>query len=278
MPLDPDAVGTTSEPRRVRWESDQALLYALGVGAGSAELAYTTENTAGVAQQVLPTFPTVIDSDLAPLPSIGTFDLANLVHGQQAVTLHRPLPPTGSATAVGTIAAMYDKGSAAVVVIDTQATGEDGTPLYSLSSTLFIRGAGGWGGDRGPSAAGDAMPERQPDHIVRYATTAEQALLYRLNGDRNPLHSDPAFAARAGFERPILHGMCTFGFSGRALLHTFCGGDADRFRSIAGRFSAPVFPGEELTVSMWDAGDGTARFRTSVGDRVVLDHGTHGHA
>jgi len=278
VPLNPAAVGTTSEPHTVRWDSARALLYALSVGAGTDDLAYTTENTAGVDQRVLPTFPVVVSTTLAPLDAAGTFDLANLVHGRQAVTLHRPLPATGSAEVVGTIAAMYDKGSAAVVVIDSDATdADDGTPLYSLSTSLFIRGEGGWGGDRGPSGSADAPPDRAPDHVVTYRTTPDQALLYRLNGDRNPLHSDPAFATRAGFERPILHGLCTFGYTGRALLATFCGGDAERFEHIEGRFASPVLPGDELTVSMWDCGDGLARFHTSVGDRVVFDHGVHRH-
>ena len=276
MPLNPAAVGTTSAPHTVQWDSARALLYALSVGAGTDDLAYTTENTAGVAQRVLPTFPVVVSTTLAPLDAAGSFDLADLVHGRQAVTLHRPLPATGSAEVVGTIAAMYDKGSAAVVVIDSHATdADDGAPLYSLSTSLFIRGEGGWGGDRGPSGSADAPPDRAPDHVVTYRTTPDQALLYRLNGDRNPLHSDPAFAARAGFERPILHGLCTFGFTSRALLATFCDGDADRFEHIEGRFASPVLPGDELTVAMWDCGDGLARFHTSVGDRVVFDHGAH---
>jgi acyl dehydratase len=276
VPLNPAAVGTTSTPQKVRWDSTRALLYALSVGAGTHDLAYTTENTAGVEQRVLPTFPVVVSTDLAPLPAAGTFDLANLVHGRQAVTLHKPLPPTGSAEVVGTISAMHDKGSAAVVVIDSHATDvADGAPLYSLSTSLFIRGEGGWGGDRGPSGSADAPPDRQPDHVVTYRTGTDQALLYRLNGDRNPLHSDPAFAARAGFERPILHGLCTFGFTGRALLATFCGRDADRFEHVEGRFASPVRPGDELSVAMWDCGDGRAQFQTSVGDRVVFDQGVH---
>ncbi|HEY3484326.1 MAG TPA: MaoC/PaaZ C-terminal domain-containing protein [Ilumatobacteraceae bacterium] len=278
MPLDPAAVGTTSAPQTVQWDSTRALLYALSVGAGTDDLAYTTENTQGVEQRVLPTFPVVVSTTLAPLDAAGSFDLANLVHGRQAVTLHRALPPAGEAEVVGTIAAMYDKGSAAVVVIDSHATDvADGTPLYSLSTSLFIRGEGGWGGDRGPSGATAAPPDRAPDHVVTDRTTPDQALLYRLNGDRNPLHSDPAFAVRAGFERPILHGLCTFGFTGRALLATFCDGEADRFEHIEGRFASPVLPGDELTVSMWDCGDGEARFVTSVGDRVVFDNGVHRH-
>jgi acyl dehydratase len=136
----------------------------------------------------------------------------------------------------------------------------------------FIRGEGGFGGDRGPSGKAEA-PERAPDHTVIYATRPDQALLYRLSGDRNPLHSDPKFAARGGFDRPILHGLCSYGFTGRALLHSVCGSDPDRFVGMSARFSKPVFPGEELTVSIWELGDGRAFFRTSTPAGTVIDGG-----
>ena len=141
---------------------------------------------------------------------------------------------------------------------------------------MFIRGEGGWGGDRGPSGSRNTPPERAPDHSLSYRTRADQALIYRLSGDRNPLHSDPKFAEMAGFDRPILHGMCTYGFTGRALLHTLCGSDPARFRSMEGRFASPVFPGEELTIEMWVVADGECTFHTRGEDgRVVLAGGRH---
>jgi acyl dehydratase len=150
----------------------------------------------------------------------------------------------------------------------------DGEPLFTSRSGLFIRGEGGWGGDRGPSST-FAVPDREPDHEVTYPTRVDQALTYRLSGDRNPLHSDPKFAAMAGFPRPILHGLCTYGFTGRALLHALCGGDPARFRSMSGRFSSPVFPGEALAVRVWRGGEGEALFQTVGPDgRVVLDAGS----
>ena len=140
--------------------------------------------------------------------------------------------------------------------------------------SAFIRGEGGWGGDRGPSGPRNVPPERDPDHVVSYATRTDQALLYRLNGDRNPLHSDPKFAARAGFPKPILHGLCTYGFTGRALLQTLCGSDPSRFKSMDARFTSSVYPGDELTISMWVTGDGEAVFQTRrPGDAVVIDNG-----
>ena len=137
---------------------------------------------------------------------------------------------------------IYDKGSGAVVVMETSADlVSDGQPLFTTRTSMFLRGEGGWGGERGPSSK-FAAPERDPDHEVTYQTRTDQALLYRLSGDRNPLHSDPKFAAMAGFPRPILHGLCTYGFTGRALLHTVAGGDPARFRSMSGRSPARCSP------------------------------------
>ena len=273
MPLNPEAVGSKSEPVEVSWDSKDCLLYAVGIGAGTDELAFTTENTNGVDQQVFPTFPVVIGWGRgSAMGDIGSFNPAMLVHGQQSVTLHRPIPVEGSATLESEVTAMYDKGKAAVVVTATTAT-MDGAPLYTITSSVFIRGEGGWGGERGPSGPQNVPPERAPDHQVTYQTRPDQALTYRLSGDRNPLHSDPSFAAMGGFDRPILHGLCTYGFTGRALLHTLCDSDPARFGHIEGRFTSPVLPGDALTVSMWETGDGEAVFVTSVGDRAVIDQG-----
>jgi acyl dehydratase len=274
MPINPDAVGTKTDAVSITWTSKDALLYAVGVGAGTSELAYTTENTSGVVQQVLPTFPVVLTSEgESPFRSVGTFNPAMLVHGQQAVTLHRPLDPDGEVLLSSEITAIYDKGKAAVVVVTGTAVSPSGEPVYTTTSSAFIRGEGGWGGDRGPSGAQNVPPEREPDHVVDYQTSPDQALVYRLNGDRNPLHSDPSFAAAGGFPTPILHGLCTYGFTGRALLHSLCDGESARFGHIEGRFASPVLPGEALTIRIWRTGDGEAVFTTSAGDRVVIDQG-----
>ena len=274
MPINPDAVGATSEPVEASWTAKDALLYAVGVGAGTNELAYTTENTNGVDQKVLPTFPVVIGWGRASaMGKIGTFNPALLVHGQQAVTLHRPIPVEGTATLTSKIVGIYDKGKAAVVAAETEGV-LDGEALFTTRMSAFIRGEGGWGGERGPSGPVNVPPERAPDHQVTYETSPDQALIYRLSGDRNPLHSDPSFAAMGGFDRPILHGLCSYGFTGRALLHTLAGSDSARFGHMEARFSAPVLPGDALTVSIWTTGDGEALFSTATQDgTVVIDQG-----
>ncbi|MCX6465025.1 MAG: MaoC/PaaZ C-terminal domain-containing protein [Pseudonocardiales bacterium] len=274
MPIDPTAAGRAGEPRTRTWTSKDALLYAVGVGAGlgdpGAELAFTTENSEGLDQQVLPTFAVLLSQ--APPPPFGDFDPARLVHAEQAVTLHRPVPVEGTVTATARVEGVYDKGKGALVVIVSEAVLDDGSPLATNRSAVFIRGEGGFGGERGPAETW-AAPERAPDAAVTLATRPEQALLYRLSGDRNTLHSDPAFAKRGGFDAPILHGLCTYGVAGRALLHEAAGGDPARLRSMYGRFSATVRPGQELTTELWrDGPDVLFRTRTDDGT-VVIDRG-----
>lgn len=285
MGLNLDAVGTTSDPSERSWDSKDALLYALGVGAGALdptgfELEFTTENSDGVTQRVLPTFTTIVGQG-GGRASIGDYDPAMLVHGEQSIRLHGEIPPAGTVSTTTTVAGMYDKGSAGLVVLQSESRHVDSGELaFTNRTALFIRGAGGFGGPRNPEGddesalAAEPLPTREPDEVVSYATRDDQALLYRLSGDRNPLHSDPTFAKRAGFDRPILHGLCTYGFTGRALLHTVCGSDPARFGSMRARFSKPTMPGDTLTVSVWEIGDrvpGAYRFRTETqrGETVI---------
>jgi acyl dehydratase len=279
MALDLDVVGVATEPTRRSWSSTDSLLYALGVGAGSIspddELEFTTENSTDRPQAVLPTFATVLGGGAGDRSRLGSFDPAMLLHGEQGIELFGPIPPEGTVDTVATVTGIYDKGSGALVVTEsTSVDGSTGAPRWRSTNGLFIRGEGGFGGPRGPAVEPASLPHGRPDHVVTYATRDDQALLYRLSGDRNPLHSDPAFARRAGFDRPILHGLCTYGFTGRALLHTLCGSDPGRFLSMHSRFSRPTYPGEALTVFLWVDGS-TARFRTdSERGETVLDQGT----
>ncbi len=274
MAINPDAAGAVGEDTEISWTSKDSLLYALGVGAGAGdptgfELEFTTENTRGTAQRALPTQAVVLGA--ANMPDYGDFNLAALLHGEQHIELHQELPAAGTAIARARVAAIYDKTKAALVVLETSVRSPGGEPMWTSRAGLFISGEGGWGGDRGPSSTW-RLPDREPDLVTGYDTRRDQALLYRLNGDRNPLHSDPSFAAMAGFDTPILHGLCTFGVTGRALLHTLCDSDPARFGSMGGRFKSPVLPGQRLDVHMWHDGD-TTLFQTRVGERVVFDAG-----
>ena len=277
MGLDHSVVGISSEPQLRSWDSKDALLYAVGVGAGLGdplnELEFTTENSLGIEQRVLPTFGVLI-AQARGARSLGDFNHAMLVHAEQYVELHRPLPVAGTVRTVSTVTGIYDKGSGALVSSENHAVdAATGEPLVTTRGGTFIRGEGGFGGERGADPPWE-RPDRAPDQTVALETRPEQALIYRLSGDRNPLHVDPKFAARGGFDRPILHGLCTYGVTGRALLHALCGTDPARFGSMYGRFSRPVWPGDTLTISIWETGDGAALFQTTRPDgTVVIDRG-----
>ena len=289
MGLNLNAVGMTSEPSERSWDHRDALLYALGVGAGALdptgfELEFTTENSAGYDQKVLPAFATIVGQGGRPMADLGDIDMTKLVHGEQAIILHGEIPVSGTVRITTTVAGMYDKGSAGLVVLESESVdATTGAPAFTTRTGLFIREAGGFGGPRGPEGdedselAGRPVPSREADEMVSYAARSDQALLYRLSGDRNPLHSDPAFAKRAGFDRPILHGLCTYGFTGRGLLHMVCGSDPARFGSMRARFSRPTLPGDTLSISVWDVGQesaGAYRFRTETQrGEVVIDGG-----
>ena len=283
MPLNPAAVGAVGDVRTMSWNSKDALLYAVGIGAGQNDLPFTTENTKEVQQVVFPTFAVVAGSGTtspgrSAMAEIGTFNWALLVHGSQAITLHRPIPVEAEATVQDKVVAMYDKGKAAVVVTEAETKLKTGELLWTTRSSVFIRGECGWDGDRGPSGPQNEPPAKAPDHEVTLQTSPDQAFVYRLSGDRNPLHTDPSFAAIGGFDRPILHGLCSYGFTGRALLGALCNNDVTKFKHIEGRFSSPVMPGDALTIRMWNIGAGETVFTTSVGDRVVIDQGLVRHA
>ena len=283
MPIDPNAVGARGEARRWSWTGDDALLYALGIGAGVAdpvggELQFTTENTAGVDQQVFPTFCVLAGFNArggkSAMSQVGSFDPRMLVHGEQGIVPHGPLPTEGEIDMVDEITGIYDKGKGAVIASTSTATSTStGEVMFEMTSSVFITGEGGFGGDRGPSAKRNVAPERDPDRSITYTTRPDQALLYRLCGDRNPLHSDKQFSDVGGFPKPILHGLCTYGFTGRGLLALECGNDVTTFAGMEGRFSSPVLPGEDLTIQVWDTDEGTV-FRTLGSDgRPVISNG-----
>lgn len=283
MAIDPNSVGTSRPPRRYTWTDRDTMLYALGVGADSSTLAFVTENSHDLPQRVLPTFG-VIACDANPAVSlVGKVNFGLLVHGAQSVRLLRPLPPAGSLDVTSTVTDIQDKGEGKNAIVTLTGRGVDpdsGDLVVETTSTLVIRKSGGFGGQPGQSPEPVGIPDRAPDAEVTHETDEDQALLYRLSGDRNPLHSDPWFAKeRAGFPRTILHGLCTYGFAGRALLSVLCDDDETRFVVMSARFASPVYPGDVLTTQIWRTDDGRAVFRTvavTEGDasaRIVLDDG-----
>ncbi|MCD9154509.1 MaoC/PaaZ C-terminal domain-containing protein [Aeromicrobium duanguangcaii] len=282
MSLNHDVVGVRSDPVEKSWTSTDALLYALGVGAGHdnplEDLAYTTEHGPpdGGGQKVVPSYGVMLTWGTRGR-KLGDFDPAMLVHAEQAIELHRPLPPQGTVSITSTVTSIEDKRSGALVRSAAEAVlVETGEPLVTSRSGIFIRGEGGFGG-QATAAPDDTVPDRDPDERIVTASWPGQALLYRLSGDRNPLHSDPSFAARGGFPRPILHGLCTYGITCRSLVDAVAKGDGDAMRSMSGRFSAPVLPGDELTVEVWDVDAGLVAFRVRRTDgTVVIDRGRAG--
>jgi acyl dehydratase len=272
-----DAVGQESEPVIHSWDERDVLLYALGVGAGAEnpadELAFTTENSHDVDLAVLPTFAVIVGG--GGRVKMGSFNPAMLVHGEQSITMAGALPVSGQVSVTRRLDAIYDKGTGALVVTSIRAVDPTtGAVRFTARSSAFIRGETGFGGSRGPAAPANEIPERAPDESITYQTRRDQSLLYRLNGDRNPLHSDPVFARRAGYDSPILHGLCTYGFTGRAVLHACCGSDPKRFGTMDARFSKPVWPGDTLTVRIWDLDAGAYAFQTTNQNAdVVIDRG-----
>ncbi|UQE75650.1 MaoC family dehydratase N-terminal domain-containing protein [Gordonia sp. PP30] len=261
MPIDPTvAVGAELGATTFSWTPREVALYNLAVGAAADPM-----DTGGLGYvddtepKVLPTFATVAATFLATEPPKVRFpgvdiDLAKVVHGSQEVRVHRPLPACGTATTRTRIAEVQDKGSAAVIVQESETVDDAGVPLWTARSSIFAKGEGGFGGERGTSRR-VSYPERDPDHDLLVPTLPQQALLYRLCGDRNPLHSDPSFAAAAGFPRPILHGLCTHGTVCRALIDDVFGGDPASVGAFSASFAGVVFPGETLRIRAWEDGN-----------------------
>ncbi len=259
MPVDPQrALGSELPVIEGRWDQDDVILYHLGIGAGvpptdPAELRYTYEGNLAV----LPSFATV--PTFPALAGIGgadglEFNPALLLHGEHEITLHGPVPTAASAVHRGRVVELWDKGKAALAVVEVVTTDGSGKPLFTNRASLFLRGEGGFGGEPGPPAF-SAAPSRDPDVVVTSPTLPQQALLYRLSGDKNPLHADPGFAAMAGFERPILHGLCSFGVVCKAVVDKALDGDVSRVAGYRARFSGIAYPGETLVTSVWDEGD-----------------------
>jgi acyl dehydratase len=277
MAIDVDkAVGAEVPSRPYRWDEDSVILYNLGVGAGDPptdpiELRYAYEGDL----RALPTFGTIppfeMMMSLASVDGVD-IDLGKVLHGSQRLEIHRPIPVRGSVSQTGRITAIHDRGKGALVVLEVVSTlDSSGERLFTNRSTIYIRGEGGFGGDPGPAST-LRKPERASDLVVVTETLPQQALLYRMSsGDKNPLHADPGFAAFAGFERPILHGLCTYGIVCKAVVDEVLGGETTQVGWFEARFTGHVFPGETLVTAIWDEGDQVhVETRTSGRDTVVL--------
>jgi acyl dehydratase len=265
MSLDLSAAGYKTEPYEFKYDWKNVVLYALGIGARKDELDYLYESK---GPKVYPTFAVV--PALAPVADMlgkTKGNLAMVVHGAQTVRMQRPIPSEGTMKTTGEVTGIYDMKKMAQVTLVTR-TEIDGSPVFETEWGIIFRGYGGFDGAPPPRPDNPAVPERDADWEVEAATAPEQALLYRLNGDLNPLHADPDFAAMVGFPQgPILHGLCTYGFVARAVIARACGGDGNKVKSFRAQFRKPVWPGETIRTRGWDIGDGRVVMQAYAADR-----------
>lgn len=260
MPIDPSkALGAEIKGGSFSWDKDRIILYHLGVGAGVPqtdpnELTYTYEQNLKVLPSfgVIPAFGSL--GGVGQVPGL-QFNPVMLLHGEQDLEIKKPIPTAGEVETSGKVSGIYDKGKAALVVMETETRLKgDSDPLFVNRFSLFLRGEGGFGGDSGP-AAGNEAPDRAPDGTVESKTLPQQALLYRLSGDKNPLHADPGFAKMGGFDVPILHGLCSYGIVCKAVVDNALGGDTSKVARYQARFAGVVFPGETIVTSFWKDGN-----------------------
>jgi len=259
MPIDPSkALGADMGSGSFEWTKDDVILYHLGVGAGvpatdPGELEYTYEKNLKVLPSfgVIPVFGAL--TGLGGTPGL-EFNIAMLLHGEQDLEIHQPIPPEAKVTSNGRVKEIWDKGKAALVVLEVETRDEAGSPLFTNRFSLFLRGEGGFGGEPGPKAGNEA-PDREPDGVIEVPTMPQQALIYRLSGDKNPLHADPEFAKMAGFDKPIIHGLCSFGVACKAIVDTCLDGDVNKVARYQARFAGVGFPGETYETSYWKEGD-----------------------
>ena len=254
----PDVLDLKAEGQTFAWGERETMLYALGIGLGAdpmneTELPFVYENDL----KSVPTLATVVAWGAGPGVGNMGINFLMVVHGAQKVELHQPMPTSARITADSRVLGAYDKGPKGAVIVTETVLKEEGSgaKIATLTSSIFARGDGGFGGPADGAPEPHDVPTRAPDQSIDLPTRPDQALLYRLSGDRNPLHSNPTVAKMAGFPRPILHGLCTYGLTCRAVLQSYAEYRPERIKSHEARFSSPVFPGETVTVDLWKDGD-----------------------
>lgn len=272
--IDLSLVGKKYGPKLCEHSWKDVVLYALGIGTGTEELSFIYEGAAG-GLKVFPTFGAVMGYDLFTESAKDLqADFSRFIHGEESITLHRPIPPVGKTLVEGCISNIYDKGKGALIIWKKKVMAEGGEPLCEIESGIFYVGEGGFGGDPGPKAGVFEPSEYgSPSFTASFTIPENQAALYRLSGDLNPLHLDPAFAARGGYNRPILHGMCTFGYALRAILLSTCREEVERFKQFKARFSGVVYPGDTLVTEGWEVESGSYLIRARTDRGTVLSHG-----
>lgn len=259
MPIDPSkALGAELGAGSGSWDADDVILYNLGIGAGNPptdpgelEYAYEKNLKAVPSFAVIPTFGSM--GGVGNVPGL-EFNFAMLLHGEQEIILHKSIPVAAKVTNRGRVAELWDKGKACLCVLEVDTEDENGEPLFTNRYSLFLRGEGGFGGEPGPKA-GNQAPDRAPDGHIEVPTLPQQALLYRLSGDKNPLHADPEFAKMAGFDKPIIHGLCSYGIVCKAIVDHCLDGDTAKVAGYAARFAGVGFPGETYAIDYWKEGD-----------------------
>ena len=269
MALDMKVIDEKFGPIEYSYNQDQVILYALGIGAGVDELDFVYEKNL----LVFPTFAVApLIGGIFHFIKMAGVNLKGLLHGEQKVILHQPIPTSGTFNTTGCCRSIYDKGDkGALFTVDFETRDQNGELLFTNILVGWDRTAGNFGGEPGPKAEKIVVPDEEPFFQKEYKTSPDQAALYRLSGDKNPLHIDPEFAKLGGLDKPILHGLCTYGFAGRAILHGVCGGDPARFKSFSARFTGMVYPGETLITNGWRVGDNKYVIQTITGDgRLVL--------
>ena len=269
MALNPNVIGKKTGPDVFSYNQDTVILYALGIGAGIAELDFVYEKDL----RVFPTFGVIpLMSPLFSLMSAAGLNMHAVLHGEQKLVLHKPIPSSGTLYTTTSCESIYDKGAnGAVVNMSFETRDEAERLLFENKAVIVDRSAGNFGGDRGPKAEKLDPPENTgPDFRVEQKIPRDQAALYRLSGDKNPLHIDPAFAKRGGFDRPILHGLCSFGYAARAFLRGIGVDDPARLKSYAVRFMNVVYPGDSLITEGWKVGPGRYILRATNQDGKVI--------